>query len=199
MLQCTSCIFRCLRILVDDVIISGAVQGPHLVPVVTASPSRTVQLYKKSYATAADAYLTRARHTTDRAGPNLVANGPFGKITRQQDTPQRYPARHHGSLPSADGGESSDLPMVPQIDKAALEKELRWLRDPMKLAENTVDLLKREECDKALELVRMSSKKMACTVSWNHLVDYEMYKGRVATAMKIYNDVHVSLINRNRH
>ena len=72
----------------------------------------------------------------------------------------------------------------------ALEQELRFLRDPLKLADNTVKLLKNGQHEKAGQLVRMASKSMACTVSWNHMMDYEMSKGRVSRAMTIYNDVH---------
>ena len=72
----------------------------------------------------------------------------------------------------------------------ALEQELRFLRDPLKLADNTVSLLKTGQHEKAGQLVRMASRSMACTVSWNHMMDYEMSKGRVSRAMTIYNDVH---------
>ena len=72
----------------------------------------------------------------------------------------------------------------------ALEQELRFLRDPLKLADNTVSLLKIGQHEKAGQLVRMASKSMACTVSWNHMMDYEMSKGRVSRAMTLYNDVH---------
>ena len=73
--------------------------------------------------------------------------------------------------------------------KKNLEEELRWLKDPLKLATKVVDLLRRDEFQKALELVRLASKDVQCTVSWNHLVDYEMSKGRVTNASKIYNEV----------
>ena len=72
----------------------------------------------------------------------------------------------------------------------ALEQELRFLRDPLKLADNTVSLLQNGQHEKAGQLVRMASKSMACTVSWNHMMDYEMSKGRVSRAMTLYNDVH---------
>ena len=74
--------------------------------------------------------------------------------------------------------------------KKSLQEELRWLKDPLKLAENVIALLRRDEFQKALELVRLASKDIQCTVSWNHLVDYEMSKGRVTNASKVYNEVH---------
>ena len=75
------------------------------------------------------------------------------------------------------------------FQKKSLEQELRWLKDPLKLAEKVITLLRKDEFQKALELVRLASKDIQCTVSWNHLVDYEMSKGRVTNASKIYNEV----------
>lgn len=59
----------------------------------------------------------------------------------------------------------------------------------MKLADHTVKLLRDDDFLKALELVRLASKDLECTVSWNHLIDYEMSKARVTEAVKLYNEV----------
>jgi len=61
----------------------------------------------------------------------------------------------------------------------------------MKLAEHTVKLLRQDQHQKALAVVRVASRDVECTVSWNHLVDYEMGKGRVASGVKLYNEVGV--------
>lgn len=73
--------------------------------------------------------------------------------------------------------------------QTSLEQELRYLRDPRKLADYTLNLLQKDQEQKAYELVKMSSKSLPCTVSWNHLINFEMSQGRVANACKIYNDV----------
>ncbi|KAL8723758.1 MAG: hypothetical protein Q9225_000053 [Loekoesia sp. 1 TL-2023] len=70
-----------------------------------------------------------------------------------------------------------------------LEKELLYLRDPLDLAENTIGLLRKDDAEKALNMVRMASKWSRCTVSWNHLIDYEMSKGRFVEAMSRYNEM----------
>lgn len=75
------------------------------------------------------------------------------------------------------------------FNKAALQLELRHLKDPLKLAEHVVNLLRHDENSKALELVRLNSKNAACTVSWNHLIDYEMHKGGASKAVSLYNEV----------
>lgn len=84
-----------------------------------------------------------------------------------------------------------DRPTRPNeaFSRTSLEHEVRWLRDPLKLGDHTVSLLRQDQFVKALAIVRWVSKNMECTVSWNHLVDYEMSKGRVAHALKIYNEV----------
>ncbi|KAL8774504.1 MAG: hypothetical protein Q9209_000877 [Squamulea sp. 1 TL-2023] len=73
--------------------------------------------------------------------------------------------------------------------KKHLSRELIYLQDPLKLAENTIALLREDDNHKALDLVRLASKQTPCTVSWNHLVDYEMSKGRTQKAVKIYNEM----------
>ena len=80
------------------------------------------------------------------------------------------------------------MPQSP-YKKTSLEQEMRWLKDPLKLADHIVSLLRQDEFQKALAIVQRASKDMECTVSWNHLVDYEMSKGHVTNAVKLYNDV----------
>ena len=60
----------------------------------------------------------------------------------------------------------------------------------MKLADLAWKILRQDNRAKALDMVRMASRDMACTVSWNHIIDYDMSKGRVNDAIKIYNEVH---------
>lgn len=59
----------------------------------------------------------------------------------------------------------------------------------MRLADHTVKLLRDDDFSKALEIVRLASKDVACTVSWNHLIDYEMSQARVSNAVKLYNEM----------
>ncbi|KAL8884829.1 MAG: hypothetical protein Q9215_007201 [Flavoplaca cf. flavocitrina] len=51
-----------------------------------------------------------------------------------------------------------------------LDTELVYLQDPLKLAENTIALLRNDDNEKAHDLVRRASKRIPCTVSWNHLM-----------------------------
>ncbi|MCJ1477003.1 hypothetical protein MMC13_005674 [Lambiella insularis] len=73
--------------------------------------------------------------------------------------------------------------------RAALERELLYLPDPLKLADNTLSLLRQDDHGKALEIVRFASSRTPCTVSWNHIIDYNMSKGKVTQAIKTYNEM----------
>ena len=70
-----------------------------------------------------------------------------------------------------------------------LREELRYLGDPLKLADHVKSLLQRDGFNKAVELVRMAGTSVSCTVSWNHLIDHEMCQGRVNGALKLYHEV----------
>ena len=70
-----------------------------------------------------------------------------------------------------------------------LDKELRYLNDPLKLAQHVVRLLDQDKALEAVEIVRAASRKMMCTVSWNHIIDDAMNRGKVTAAVKTYNEV----------
>ena len=76
-----------------------------------------------------------------------------------------------------------------RFNRTSLEQEVRWLRDPLKLGDHVVRLLRQDDHEKALALVRLAGRDLQCTVSWNYLIDYSMSKGKVADAVKLYNEV----------
>lgn len=88
--------------------------------------------------------------------------------------------------------------MVQKI-KRELQRELTFLEDPLKLADNTVTLLRKDDTEKALEIVRMASKRISCVVSWNHIIDYHMSKGWIQPAEKVYNEVPAPSISIMHH
>lgn len=71
-----------------------------------------------------------------------------------------------------------------------LQQELRYLRDPVKLADHVLMLLRQDDFAKAHELVKISSRNVPCVVSWNHLIDYVLSKGQIRKAINLYNDVY---------
>lgn len=75
----------------------------------------------------------------------------------------------------------------------ALQTELKFLTDPVKLASHIHYVLRQNDPAKALDLARLASKsaKLAgdVVVAWNQCVDWHMRSGRVSEAIKIYNEM----------
>jgi hypothetical protein len=70
-----------------------------------------------------------------------------------------------------------------------LKKHPEYANDPLKLAEYTRKALRGDDFETAIAVVRAASKGIACTVSWNHLIDWQMTKGKMNAAIKTYNEV----------
>jgi hypothetical protein len=68
-------------------------------------------------------------------------------------------------------------------------REMQHLADPLALATFVKKELMKDKDTEMLQLVQMASHSMQSVVSWNHLIDYHLAKGRVSQAFKIYNDV----------
>jgi hypothetical protein len=75
------------------------------------------------------------------------------------------------------------------LDPGAIRKELTYLGDPLKLADHVFQLLRQDRFDEAKLLVQAASKSLPCTVSWNHLMDWQLSRGKVNSAIKTYNAV----------
>ena len=76
-----------------------------------------------------------------------------------------------------------------RVKKPDLIKELQFLNDPLKLAEHVVNLLRQKKALEAVDLVRAASRAMPCTVSWNHIINDALNRGKVIGAVKFYNEV----------
>jgi len=87
------------------------------------------------------------------------------------------------------GTRPSSKPRRDLPDAYETKQELVWLGDPLKLAGHILSVLRKGRFDEAEHLVRAASKNIQCTVSWNHLVDWQMSQGKVNRAIKTYNEV----------
>ena len=90
------------------------------------------------------------------------------------------------------GSSSSAVQEISSTTRSARREifnQLRYLQDPVRLANRVRILLRDGNLDQAMELVRAASKTIPCTVSWNHLINYQMYEGKVKAALKTYNEV----------
>ncbi|KAK5160302.1 hypothetical protein LTR04_004561, partial [Oleoguttula sp. CCFEE 6159] len=74
-------------------------------------------------------------------------------------------------------------------DERRLRAELKYLKDPLKLADHVRQVLRENDEEKAHALVRLASKDMQCTVSWNHVIDWQMSRNKVNAALKTYNEM----------
>ncbi|KAI9872866.1 MAG: hypothetical protein M1830_001105 [Pleopsidium flavum] len=160
MLDCKSCIHRCIRTILADVL--------PLRPTPQHFPGRNVSLpfpgsTRRAYGTAA-----------------AIAKVPS---KNHAQVPQKRPVNLYGEQ------KRNAVARGQQIPRTELEHELRYLKDPLKLADHVRGILRRDEDKKALEIVRAAGRDVLCTVSWNHLMDYEMSKGRVNAALKMYNEM----------
>ncbi|KAL2068272.1 hypothetical protein VTL71DRAFT_16370 [Oculimacula yallundae] len=79
-------------------------------------------------------------------------------------------------------------PKVARTD-AEIRKHLTYLNDPLKLADFVRQTLRRDEFEFAQEIVRAASKNTMCVVSWNHLVEWQLSRGKMNAAISTYNEM----------
>ena len=101
-------------------------------------------------------------------------------------------------LPSrdAEGHESANLmrlgkkPLgMSDTDWNRRKQELRYLQDPLELAQFVRAELDKDKVEEMKQLVLMASHSMECVVSYNHIIDYYLSKSQVSRALKVYNEV----------
>ncbi|KAL8663395.1 MAG: hypothetical protein Q9202_003914 [Teloschistes flavicans] len=109
---------------------------------------------------------------------------PSSSSTNPRQTDRVALAKHERTTKQRDSNQVSA-----EKKTRELKQELTYLEDPLKLAENTVKLLRKDDHEKALDIVRMATKRTSCVVSWNHIIDYQMSKGKIQPAEKIYNEM----------
>ena len=159
MLECRACVLRCIRAIAGD-----AFRPQRL-------PRRRLLL------------TPRISHQTFRRHASTAVALPDHE---DELVPGKQP------LPDEDGGGedgNKQLKGLSLQDKKNLNLELKWLSDPLKLAEHVHYTLRDNKPEKALDLCRLASKKQEVIVSWNHVVDWHMSKGKVDQAIKIYNEM----------
>jgi hypothetical protein len=80
-------------------------------------------------------------------------------------------------------------PNMSDTDWNRRKRELRYLQDPLELADFVKAELNKDKVDEMKQLVQMASHSMSCVVSWNHIIDYYLAKEKVNAALKVYNEV----------
>ena len=178
MLDCGACIDRCIRAILADAFNCRYHRVPH-----RPQSLSFVQLQHR--------HGTRRLYASQAATNKAKASQPESQSMLRRKTYEAHKtsviSEKSTSTKGLDLGISTEA--SPLLKKSHLAKELQFLQDPLRLAENTVSLLQRNEYDKSLEIVRLASKDISCTVSWNHLINYDMSKGDIRKAHKLYLEV----------
>ncbi|KAL1589625.1 hypothetical protein WHR41_01740 [Cladosporium halotolerans] len=162
MFECRSCALRCMRAIAGDAVTARQPIQQRLI----LTPHLHQRISSSSYSTAAGQQVPKGHDA-------------LGEVHEGRD------------IPATKGVQQSETKArgIQIENKKALEMELRWLKDPLKLSEHVKYTLRCEKPDKALDLCRVASKEMNCVVSWNAVIDWLMRKSKINDALKIYNEM----------
>ncbi|KAI0115946.1 hypothetical protein GGR51DRAFT_502664 [Nemania sp. FL0031] len=80
-------------------------------------------------------------------------------------------------------------PALGRSTQWAARKELEYLNDPLHIANRVRIALNKDNFELAAGITRQASKDNNVTVSWNHLIDYQLQKGRIHAGFKLYNEM----------
>ncbi|KAI1425969.1 hypothetical protein F5Y12DRAFT_315094 [Xylaria sp. FL1777] len=152
------------------------------------------------------ACLRRAYETSSRHGlpsnPNTSRYNisPFRAIAKPPRSNSRYAtvAIHEPSADTANPivatrpTDESRVQKVPPASRSiawAARKELEYLADPLHIANRVRLALDKDNFGLAVVITRQASSTSSVTVSWNHLIDYELRNGRIRGALRFYNEM----------
>lgn len=177
MLSCHACMRHCLQ-----TIIGRPLQQLHARSIPTPRP--VFRSCSRTY-TQSHALLKEQRESAYQQDGHITISNSSSELstTRFERNRQEW-LRSRGVRPP------SKVKRRPNLEtEASMNKHLQYLRDPLKLSEYVRTTLRNDDFETAEKVVHYASKKMQCVVSWNHLVDWQLSKGRMNAAIKIFNDV----------
>ncbi|KAI4107401.1 MAG: hypothetical protein L6R37_001632 [Teloschistes peruensis] len=197
MFECRACISRCIRALFSDASLNTSQLASLDLSIATGNRRHATSTLRRNYH--ATATLSQpSHHTVPKIGTSRRQTTQA--IPRTDDYPKLSSSptntrENEQSAPTDRVALANPERIAKQLEerkhamKRELQRELTFLEDPLKLAENTIKLLRKDDTEKALEIVRLASKRTSCVVSWNHIIDYQMSKGWIQPAEKVYNEV----------
>ncbi|KAI2778971.1 hypothetical protein F4815DRAFT_475705 [Daldinia loculata] len=71
----------------------------------------------------------------------------------------------------------------------AAQKQLQYLKDPLHIQDYVRKTLSRGNFDDAMLITKKASRNTVVTVSWNHLIDYVLQRGKLHAGIKLYNEM----------
>lgn len=192
MLTCHACMKRCLQTIIGE----SAVLTTSSAASFAASSRR---YSRRSYATTAEGTReSRPLHSrnSNRNQPGTVAFAENKSNTGLAARPNRREEwlASRGVRPANNSSSNAKLD-----EDFVVRKHLTYLQDPLKLAEFVRRTLRDDDFETAEKVVRAASKNIQCTVSWNHLVDWQLSKGRMNAAIKTYNEVCIQFLSCQIH
>lgn len=81
------------------------------------------------------------------------------------------------------------VPVASRSTEWAARKELSYMNDPFHIARRVKSALLEDNWDLAQNITNKASKGKNVTVSWNHLIEYQLQHGRLHGALKLYNEM----------
>jgi hypothetical protein len=171
MLSCHNCMRRCLQTIIGD---SAALSSP----------------LKTSLATRRNSTTRRQLNLQRTFQRQLPVPGSSASTSDSTVSPLSERTNRRQQWLESRGVRPTDKPKKDSDDKSnAIRRNLKFLKDPLQLAEHVRKSLRDDNFDITLETVRAASKDVQCTVSWNHLIDWQLSKGRMNAAIHTYNEV----------
>ncbi|CAG8971324.1 hypothetical protein HYALB_00005942 [Hymenoscyphus albidus] len=179
--SCSACMERCLHGLIGNA--SATLSTPS---VRTSVVTTTTSIIRKDY-------FARNYNTSSSSSASRPSRTP------QYDSISYYgQPRHDNDAPNAKPHKDDRLRPFKMTRKEyqterrmgdVLSKYPVYGSDPLKLAEYIRKTLQRNDFETALAVVRAASRGLTCIVSWNHLIDWQMSKGKMKGALKTYNEM----------
>lgn len=196
MFECHACFRRYVRAVLSST-------TPERSTTQVRTPQYARRAFQSTYAAPRDhepntpVDFSNATRTGERS--RLEQNGQRGSpVIRKTTAPERAPPSEHWNAQKTRAKAAlvkQRTPYAKPIGKSTrltpgnISTELKYLKDPLKLADHVRYVLSQDDGEKALALVRMSSKQLANTVSWNHMIDWQMKNRRANAALDTYNEV----------
>jgi len=180
MLTCHACIRRCLQSVIRD-----------FTAIIKSSRGLTTDANARRNSVSSNKELRSPRSLPNERQPtssgtsspksrfknaNILADARKLAL-KQRGARSVYPISNPNALPSRPGKQ--------------VRKHLEYLQDPLKLAEFVRKTLRNDDWLTAVTVVRYASRSIQCAVSWNHLIEWQLWKGQMNAAIKTYNEVSI--------
>ncbi|CAG8959434.1 hypothetical protein HYFRA_00001332 [Hymenoscyphus fraxineus] len=181
MFSCSACMERCLHGLIGNASATLSTPSVRTSVVTTTTSIIRKDYFARNYNTSSTSSASRPSRT-----PQYDSNSYYGRPRHDNDAPVAKPRKDDKLQPFKITRKEHQ---AEQRMGRVLSKYPVYGSDPLKLAEYIRQTLQEDNFDKALAVVRAASRGLTCIVSWNHLIDWQMSKGKMNAALKTYNEM----------